>query len=308
MDHASMMFYDDIEFKIVMNNMNLNIFYVRLFPIDPSWIIENHCHSSYELHYICEGKGIVIVNGERKTVCKGDFYLTGPGVYHEQISSLKEPMVEYCINFDYEIKKNAQIIKNVIKSDYDCFVSILSQVHFYYGKDAYDCISLFDRMFDEFERKEFGYYTSNKNYLCQIIINTLRCMKLQENKNYDIPLKSLDDSRHLVLDKIFTYEHYNLSNLNAGDVAKRLKISTRQLDRIVKKFYGSSFKATLLKTKLDSAVHLLKYSDLSVQEIASKLDFCSASYFSSIFKQKIGISPVQLRLSGQQSSTDRVTT
>ena len=51
----------------------------------------------------------------------------------------------------------------------------------------------------------------------------------------------------------------------------------------------------LMEQKTESARNLLKYSLLSVKEIADRLGFFDQYYFSNYFKQKNGISPLEYR-------------
>ncbi|MFQ7551214.1 MAG: AraC family ligand binding domain-containing protein [Blautia marasmi] len=58
--------------------------------------IKMHSHSiaSYEIHYIESGQGVLRLRRDEYTLKKGTFYLTGPGIAHEQITISEEPMRE----------------------------------------------------------------------------------------------------------------------------------------------------------------------------------------------------------------------
>ncbi len=43
-----------------------------------------HSASSYELHYIESGNGELITDNGAFKVSKGDFFITGPNIYHKQ--------------------------------------------------------------------------------------------------------------------------------------------------------------------------------------------------------------------------------
>jgi AraC-like DNA-binding protein len=46
---------------------------------------------------------------------------------------------------------------------------------------------------------------------------------------------------------------------------------------------------------MKQAIHLLTNTDLSLKEISFNLGFCSAFYFSKLFKEKVGRTPGEYR-------------
>lgn len=292
MEEFRQIFYNDIDIKINLGSLVINVLYIRYRPFLHDQVIENHCHSSFELHYIHKGEGVIIINGEEQKITPGFFYLTGPGIYHKQISDNKNPMVEYCINFDYKTTGMPSIAEGIPKKESESIVNLLQASKFYCGKDEYNNSELLQRTFKELEAREIGYYSSIKNYLFQIIINTLRCFTAERKAEYEVPKKNLDDLRHQVLDDLIGFRY---CEINADMVAKELRISKRHLDRVVKLYYGESFNEKLLSVKIDNAKLLLKNSNMTITDISLKTGFNSPNYFSRMFKKKTGMSPNEFR-------------
>ena len=99
--------YHDLNIKIPMGNMTINIFYISYEPSRPNWSVKNHSHSIYELHFIPSGKGILQAFDKEYNIIPETFYLTGPGIIHGQKADIEDPMCEYCINFEIKISKRA---------------------------------------------------------------------------------------------------------------------------------------------------------------------------------------------------------
>ncbi|MBQ8415607.1 MAG: helix-turn-helix transcriptional regulator, partial [Clostridia bacterium] len=53
------------------------------------------------------------------------------------------------------------------------------------------------------------------------------------------------------------------------------------------------------RVQIEKAVNLLFSTDLSVEEISTRLEFCSASYFRKVFKEITGQTPREVRRFGR---------
>lgn len=86
-----------------------------------------------------------------------------------------------------------------------------------------------------------------------------------------------------------------MCELTEKSAAESLCVSTRQLMRIVKKQYGSTFKQVLSEKRLSVAAKLLTETDKSVSEICFEVGFGSLSVFYAAFSKKFGTSPGRYR-------------
>jgi AraC-like DNA-binding protein len=73
-------------------------------------------------------------------------------------------------------------------------------------------------------------------------------------------------------------------------LAKKMNISKRQLSRILKQLFGTSFRQLLIDVRLNRAAQLLIETDASAEEIAAAVGYTSMSGFYSAFKDRFSIS------------------
>ena len=126
--------YGDLNIKIPMGNMTINIFYISFEPPRPNWGFTNHSHSTYELHFIPSGKGILQAFDKKYDIIPDTFYLTGPGVIHQQKADMEDPMCEYCINFEIKIsKRNIKKSDIYLKEEIDDIIKTLLNTNFWFG-------------------------------------------------------------------------------------------------------------------------------------------------------------------------------
>ena len=78
-------------------------------------------------------------------------------------------------------------------------------------------------------------------------------------------------------------------------LAEEICLSPSQLTRVFRAAYGQTPYRYLLGRRLETACLLLRGTSLPVREIAAHLCFSDEHYFSSLFRQKIGVSPLAYR-------------
>ena len=79
------------------------------------------------------------------------------------------------------------------------------------------------------------------------------------------------------------------------ELAEEICLSPSQLTRVFRAAYGQTPYRYLLGRRLETACLLLRGTSLPVREIAAHLCFSDEHYFSSLFRQKIGVSPLAYR-------------
>ena len=94
-----------------------------------------------------------------------------------------------------------------------------------------------------------------------------------------------------------------MCELAAKDVAESLFISERQLMRITRKRYGTTFRQTLQNKRLDVAAKLLCKTDDSAAEISRKVGFQSVSHFYRAFGKRFGLTPNAYRIHSSETAT-----
>lgn len=77
--------------------------------------------------------------------------------------------------------------------------------------------------------------------------------------------------------------------------AEQLCISPRYLTTIVRRYSGMTVTDWMDKHLIMEAKYLLKYSELSIQEIAYQLSFSDQSFFGKFFRLHVGMSPTAYR-------------
>ena len=101
------------------------------------------------------------------------------------------------------------------------------------------------------------------------------------------------DDRYFVIDDFF---ETNLNkNCTEGELAKRLHISPRQLNRVLVSNYGATFRVKLTNARMDRAKWLLRTTDMDIEHICDAVGFNSQTSFYKAFKKHCNTTPLKYR-------------
>ncbi|OMF35985.1 hypothetical protein BK133_09885 [Paenibacillus sp. FSL H8-0548] len=99
-------------------------------------------------------------------------------------------------------------------------------------------------------------------------------------------------------------EFHRLQSLD--DVAGAAGLSKYYFTRMFTQTTGITPMDYVTKLRIERAVQLLRTSPLSVEEIAYAVGFASGSYFSKVFRSRVGFPPADFRLAKELPSIDRL--
>ncbi len=287
-----------LELKLTYEAYLIEILWYRAMQLQGEWIIDRHTHSSYEFHIIAKGQCQVILDEETYIAKEGMFYMTPPGVYHEQRSHGDGEFIEYSLNLECVQKDTSshESLKHSESRESEVVMSILEKADARaYTMKGTPIQALFEKVFQEADEEALGYHTVIGNLTMELIIHLARVLKgEQELSEIKIPKKlKADEQRYILINR---YIQDNLSNrLKVSTIARHLHLSEKQVNRIVRNHRGISVKSLILKRKLEEAKRLLKETDFSQKEIAHLLGFTSAYYFNQFFKREEGDTPGSFR-------------
>jgi AraC family transcriptional regulator len=100
-------------------------------------------------------------------------------------------------------------------------------------------------------------------------------------------------------DAIEYMENHLRDEIALADIAEHVNLSAFHFQRAFSLLTEMSPAEYLRKKRLEKAALLLRSTDLDVQQIAMRLQFCSQSYFTDSFRKEFGVSPTKYRKEGK---------
>lgn len=104
-------------------------------------------------------------------------------------------------------------------------------------------------------------------------------------------------TKELWIEEFSSLIEENLSNpyFTNKDLAEKMGMSERQFYRRVEDFFGETPSNYIRKVRLKKAFEMIHSGNFStVKEIALRVGFLKASYFSKLFEEQNGISPASI--------------
>jgi transcriptional regulator GlxA family with amidase domain len=112
----------------------------------------------------------------------------------------------------------------------------------------------------------------------------------QDRQRNDLRYR-LGTSNAAVVNAVRLMEQHLDAPLSPSVLAKRLKTSQRQLERLFQKYLGCTPSGYYQGLRMERARSLLKQTDLPITEIAVSCGFASASYFSTVYQRYFKVLP-----------------
>jgi AraC-like DNA-binding protein len=238
---------------------------------NPHYIVERKNSDYFIMEYVISGKGYLNVDGKKHTLEAGDVYCLEPGHDHAYYADAKKPFQKIWINFFssffVEVFKSFQLSgKTVFHKCENCY-PYFQELRLLTG---------------------FSNYSDKICYRALPILLQILCELAEKSRadNADISQTAIELKRYLD-DALY-------STITIDELSEKVYISKSQINREFAKYFDDTPINYLLNRKIDMAKKLLKTS-LHIKEVSDKLAFSNPHYFSRIFKQKTGMSPMDYK-------------
>ncbi|MBJ6362659.1 helix-turn-helix domain-containing protein [Paenibacillus sp. GCM10012307] len=286
---------DRLDLRIQWGNYDIRVLRFHLATFLPGKVVSYHKHEEFEFHYIPRGMGKVIIGEREFPLERGMLYLTGPGVVHYQEADSNEAMYELCLHVDIKERTEGNIgitDQWEIAEAHEC-VSKIREMPLEPAEDVYQAMPCFLEAFQASLDNYIGSYTTIKQAVIQILLRTVRAYdtgKVQPS----LPSRDMNAIRYRLAMKYIRANHNR--PLTLEDVAEKLNISSRQLQRIFKSQPDQrSFSIIVEDVRLEAVCRRLEDSGLSVESIAALEGFASGNYLHSVFRKRLGMTPSEYR-------------
>ncbi|MBO4413157.1 MAG: helix-turn-helix domain-containing protein [Clostridia bacterium] len=262
-----------------------------------------HSHPFYEL-FVCENHSIEIkIPNGVITVEPGDVVIIPPGKEHVKLPT--DPRTRWksvCFSY-FQRKRSSQDL-------YHDLTQFLGQDEPIHIKHHHDISIQLCRLADLATTTRSKYLAIT---LADILVrladmNTgiLRASGAEPSnaaqKNDDVDIIGSTRLENMLASQFMT-------DLTTKKAAEQFHISVRQLDRLSTKYYGVTFRRTMMQRRIRVAIEMFNSTQLSIEQISAAIGFSSRMSFTRAFISEYGMGPGEYRktyFQGKKNAEDAV--
>lgn len=269
--------------------------------------IKLHAHEFIEVVYVCNGKGIHIINGMKYDVAKGDLFIinseTPHSFYPLDRSNSGHLAVFNCL-FLPEFLQGLEMELTLLKEIINIFLykSIYSE-ELDYAPDLKvseslrrDVAEIYDKMYLEYTMEQDGYVDILKLYLSQLLIKIYRAYKAA-NPNQT---EGCEYKHRLILEALDYLRTNYINKLNLDEVSTHVFLSKSYFCSLFKKETGMSVIEYLQKLRIEKACRLLQNDTCKITDVAEKVGYTDYRFFNKTFKKIMGMTAQNYRNQGRK--------
>ena len=250
-----------------------------------------HFHIDKEIHVVLSGTATMEIDGKKATTEVGDVYVIPQNVshyYHDHSEDFHK------ISFLFTLSKTRSTKKGF--SEYSHYNEILGAIDSCLTLHNDDLVRIGGEILslEYSERSEHIYQALYALFfitLARLVESNPAAEEKDEGKSKRKHKESYDQKNVI---EAFFLRRYG-ENVTIEDLARALYKSVPQTHRIVKNYFDSSFKAVLIKQRMEQACLLIRQSDRNLAEIALACGYTSYNGFFSAFKKYTGKTPEEYR-------------
>ncbi|MCR5671696.1 MAG: AraC family transcriptional regulator [Butyrivibrio sp.] len=271
--------YRDLRIAFELSEVSFTILSIGEDTILTPFPRHSHSKNSYEFHYIKKGHGTIIADGITYKVEPGTFFVTGPEVFHEQVSDPEDVMVEYGMYLQVSVPKK-------LKPENP--LSLFLNTTFHICNAGEEPARIMEAIFSELEEKRYGYELMLTALIEQYLLTVTRLYKDVSSERSPASTSSPADLTYLTIEEAFLYDY---KDLTLPELAKRVNLGIRQTERLLNKHYNLTFNQKKAEARMSAALLLLRETKKSIAEISEELGFSTSEHFSNAFKKYYQATP-----------------
>lgn len=230
----------------------------------------------YQILYITEGNGILETKEGKYNLQPGSVILLTPGKWHRYRPNKNTGWTEYYIGFEGKIARH--FLSNALLKEN------LPVIHCGLHEEIIAC---YNQAFDITQKSKPGYQQVLSGVVIKLIGLILSAIKNKEFSGK--PIETIIEKTRQYL-----HDHYP-ENIDLEKLAADNDIGYSYFRKMFKRFTGISPGQYLLQVRISKAKDLIITTDQNIKDIALITGFDSIYYFSRVFKEKTGKTPIELR-------------
>ena len=256
-----------------------------------------YVNDCFVIFYIIGGTARLTIDSEQSELTKGSFYINAPNVgyqfYGNSDCTAVALIIQKNIFSDIFLKILRQ--KNILTDFYSQFLNGGLEKPLQFHIDTKANIFVRTLLSECFCGDEYS------NEVCTSLIEVLLVYAIREG-TMEFGIKKNAKDHGLYPPSILQYIHEHYANVTLEELANIFGYAPSYLSHQLKLLTGKSYQTLVCDERIHAAKRLLRYTDMSLEEISEQLGYSSPVSFSRLFSKKTLISPSLYRQQCRQEA------
>ena len=234
--------------------------------------------NEYQINYITNGEGVYESYSGKFKVKPGSLMFTKPGRWHRYKPLQGTGWVENYVGF------SGHIAHHIFARPWFTSKNAVIEI----GRNE-EIIDSYYKIFSYVKEEKPGYQQVASGMIMKMLGFIVSCDKQKDFRGKRV--------EKIIQNACFSIREHVESEINFQEFAEQNNIGYSYFRKMFKKYTGVPPVQYHLDLKVLRAKEMLLYTDKSIKEISYELGFQSIYYFSRVFKNKLGLSPSEIRKS-----------
>lgn len=170
-----------------------------------------------------------------------------------------------------------------LKNSIICSCTLFTRAIIKAGAIPEDAFNLSDVYIQQVEKLQSVQEITELEY--EMVSSFIATLNIEQQPKYDY-----------IINKTIKYIHQEiLHDFSLKQIAEYVDVNPSYLSTKFKKSVGITMKEFINRKRIEESTYFLIHSSSSLSDIANFFSFCNQSYYSSLFKKYLGMSPNQFR-------------
>lgn len=275
-----------LDIRAQTNNVLINVDWFRAIH---HYDVPNHAwheHRSMEMHFVVNGSVTFYLPDRTVDVMGGQAILIPANMPHKLQNRSGQIYYRFVLKFMIEPLSDDPEAQFMAETLDVCEVKIIP----IYGR----VLELLEDCMREAMDRVNGFHTVIELDIVSILMLVARELTHSAKATYTVREKKHTDQQR-VQQIMSLIEADAMSSLSVSELAQRVYLSPRQIQRIVQQQYGMTIRELMMRSRLKRSKEMLKDPDINISDIASRLGFSSAQSFCRFFHRMEGEPPAHYR-------------